>query len=212
MGFVQVQIGEHNETLDIHEIEIYAKGLAQQSTFISNIIDFGRLMAWGDLRWSGRQDAQAKVLIQTRSGQDEDPEIFWRFTGRGEEKVPVSAAEYDDLKLNEKAGITHDQDNWTFWSAPYSFADSSGAPIVSLSPRRYFQLKVDFLPQDDDGGQVDFLELRASEPVAANLVGRGLADPGRGRPADPFHLCDAADDPFRRRRVSTAWRSRPRRF
>jgi hypothetical protein len=73
--------------------------------------------------------------------------------------------------VGEKAGTGYDQANWTFWSSPYAFADSNGTPIVSLSPRRYLQLKVDFLPQDEDGGQVDFLEVRASPPVATQLVG-----------------------------------------
>ena len=169
--FVQVTVGEHNEDWEVHEIEIYAKGFVEQATYISNILDFGQPMAWGDLRWSGRQDPKARVLIQTRSGQDDDPDLFWRFTGRGDEKVPVSRTTYADLARAEKAGIGYDHANWTFWSAPYAFADSNGTPIVSLSPRRYLQLKVDFLPQDDDGGQVDFLEVRASLPVATQLVG-----------------------------------------
>ncbi|MDE2706768.1 MAG: hypothetical protein OXI35_17020, partial [Gemmatimonadota bacterium] len=169
--FVQVTVGEHGEDWEVNEIEIYAKGFVEQSTYISNILDFEQPMAWGNLRWAGRQDPKAQVLIQSRSGQDDDPDLFWRFTGRGEEKTAVSRSEYADLAVGEKAGIGYDQANWTFWSAPYAFADSSGTPIVSLSPRRYLQLKVDFLPQDDDGGQVNFLEVRASLPVATQLVG-----------------------------------------
>jgi len=170
-SFVQVTIGEHNEDWEVNEIEVYAKGFVEQSTYISNILDFGQPMAWGNLRWAGRQDPKARVLIQSRSGQDDDPNLFWRFTGRGDEKISVSRTDYAKLAIGEKAGIGYDQANWTFWSAPYAFADSSGTPIVSLSPRRYLQLKVDFLPQDNDGGQVDFLEVLASPPVATRLVG-----------------------------------------
>ena len=169
--FVQVTVGEHGEDWEVNEIEIYAKGFAEQATYISSILDFGQPMAWGDLRWAGRQDPKAQVLIQSRSGQDDDPDLFWRFTGRGDEKTPVSRTDYAKLAVGEKAGTGYDQANWTFWSAPYAFADSSGTPVVSLSPRRYLQLRVDFLPQDDDGGQVDFLEVRASPPVATQLVG-----------------------------------------
>ena len=169
--FVQVTVGEHNEDWEVHEIEIYAKGFVEQATYISNILDFGQPMAWGDLRWSGHQDPKARILIQSRSGQDDDPDLFWRFTGRGNEKIPVSRTTYAKLAIGEKAGIGYDRANWTFWSAPYAFADSNGTPIVSLSPRRYLQLKVDILPQDDDSGQMDFLEVRASPPVATQLVG-----------------------------------------
>ena len=169
--FVQVAASEHREDWEVNEIEIYAKGLVKKASYISNILDFGQPMAWGDLRWSGRQDPKARVLIQSRSGQDDDPNLFWRFTGRGDEKIPVSRTDYAKLARGEKAGIGYDQANWTFWSAPYAFADSSGTPIASRSPRRYLQFKVDFLPQDEDGGQVDFLEVRASPPVATRLVG-----------------------------------------
>ena len=170
-SFVQVTIGEHNEAWEVNEIEVYAKGFVEQSTYISNILDFGRPMAWGDLRWSGHQDPKARVLIQSRTGHDDDPDLFWRFTGRGDEKIPVSRTDYAKLARGEKAGIGYDQANWTFWSAPYAFADSNGTPVASQGPRRYLQLKVDFLPQDDEGGQVNVLEVRASPPVATQLVG-----------------------------------------
>ena len=121
--FVQVTVGEHGDDWEVNEIEIYAKGFVEQATYISNVLDFGQPMAWGDLRWSGRQDPKAQVLIQSRSGQDDDPDLFWRFTGRGDEKIPVSRTDYAKLAVGEKAGIGYDQTNWTFWSAPYAFAD-----------------------------------------------------------------------------------------
>ena len=183
--FVQVQIGEHNEDWEINEIEIYARGFVKESTYISNIIDFERPMAWGDLRWFGTRQPKGKVFIQTRSGRDDDPDVFWRLTGRGG-RTKVTRAEYDDLKLAQKAGATLDRDNWAFWSAPYDFADSTGTPVVSLSPRRFFQFKVNFRPQDEDGGQVDFLEFRASEPVASDLVGEVW--PIQARVGQPEHF------------------------
>ena len=73
--FVQVTVGEHGEDWEVNEIEIYAKGFAEQATYISNILDFGQPMAWGNLRWAGRQDPKAQVLIQSRSGQDDDPRL-----------------------------------------------------------------------------------------------------------------------------------------
>ena len=170
VDFLQVTVAEHNVEWEVNEIELYAREFVKQSTYISNIIAFERPMTWGDLRWSGTRDPGAEVFIQTRSGLDEDPDLFWRHTGRGG-KAEVSRTAYDDLKVGERAGTTHDQAGWSFWSAPYAFADSCGTPVVSPSPRRYFQFKVDFLPREAAGGQVDFLEFRASAPVASNLVG-----------------------------------------
>ena len=171
VAFVQVALSQHTVTWDVHDIEIYARGFVDKSTYISNIVDFGRPMAWGELRWGGRRDPNAQVFIQTRSGLDDDPTSFFRFTGRGGEKVEVERDEYNKLKLGQKAGTGIDQTNWTFWSAPYDFADSAGTAVVSLSPRQYLQFKVDFLSNGEAGGAVRFLELRASEPVASELVG-----------------------------------------
>jgi hypothetical protein len=171
-GYLQVAFGEHLNIWEIAEIEIYAKGFVDKSTYVSNRLDFGAAAAWGEIRWSGRRDSGAEVLIQTRSGTDEEPAVYWQFTGRGEEKEEVTRSQYSALKVGQKAGITYDRNNWTFWSSPYDFADSSGASVVSLSPRRYLQLKVDFLPRGDSGGRLDFLEIRTSvPPVASTLVG-----------------------------------------
>ncbi|MCY3763775.1 MAG: gliding motility-associated C-terminal domain-containing protein, partial [Gemmatimonadetes bacterium] len=49
--------------------------------------------------------------------------------------------------------------------------DSSGTPIVSLGPLRVLQFKVDMLPGEDSGSELRVLEFRASEPLAARLVG-----------------------------------------
>ena len=152
---------------------VVKKGFEEKSTYISNTLDFEGPAAWGDIRWSGRRDPGAKVHIQTRSGADGDPNVFWQFTGRGGETYEVTQAEYDKLKLGEKAGITFDRQNWTFWSAPYDFADSSGAAVVSLSPRRFLQFKVDFIPFGEDAGsELGVLEVRASyPPLASELLG-----------------------------------------
>ena len=170
-GFVQVTVGEHNEDWEVAEVEVYARGFAKRSTYVSNVLAFDQPMAWGDIRWTGSKGKQADVLIQTRSGSDPDPDRFYRFTGRGNEKEEVSRAQYQKLGVGEKAGAGQDQDNWSFWSAPYNFADSTGTPVVSPGPRQYFQLRVDFVPQGDDGGQLRVLEFGASEPVATALVG-----------------------------------------
>ena len=169
-GFVQVALQEHTVPWEVHDIHVYARGFASQSTYTSIIFDFDRPMAYGPLRWTGEKGDQAKVLIQTRSGLDDDPVSYWRYIGRGEDKAEVSAAGYRELGPGEKAGTGYDRGNWSFWST-YEFGDSLGTQIVSPSPRQYFQFRVDFLPHDDDGAVVEVLEFRASVPVAEQLVG-----------------------------------------
>jgi hypothetical protein len=168
-GFVQITLGEHNEDWEVHDIQVFAKGFVKRSTFTSNIIDFGRPMAWGELRWVGSKGERARLLVQTRSGGDDDPVRYWRDTGR-DNLEEVSSQAYAGLKVGERAGTSYDQDNWSFWSS-YDFADSLGTQIVSESPRRYLQVQVDFVPRENDGAELEYLEFRASTPVATALVG-----------------------------------------
>lgn len=170
IGYVQVTVGEHDTDWEVHDIEIYAKGFVQRAQYTTGIIDFGRPMAWGEVNWLASRDERAKVSIQTRSGEDDDPVLYWRYTGRGQDRAEVTLAEYGNLKLGERGGTSHDQDHWSFWST-YAFERGAGTQIVSPSPRRYMQLKVDFLPREGDGGEVRSLEFRASEPLATSLVG-----------------------------------------
>ena len=169
-GFVQVTVGEHTGDWEVHDIHIYAKGFVRRSTYASNIIDFGSEMAWGEMRWSGSRGERAKVVIRTRSGMTDTPLRYWKYTGRGGDTEAVTPSQYSKLRPGEKAGTTNDPDNWDFWSN-YEFGDSLGTQVVSTSPRQFFQFQVDFLPQDEDGGEVSFLEFRASSPLATNLVG-----------------------------------------
>ena len=168
IGFVQVALQEHTEPLEVHDIQIFARGFAPQSTYRSTVLDFGQPMAWGALRWHGSKGDLATVQIQTRSGLDADPVRYWRYIGRGDDKGEVSGADYGRLSVGEKAGTSYDHGNWSFWTT-YEFDDSLGVQIVSPSPRRFFQFQVEFLPQRDQGASVHLLEFRASEPVAADL-------------------------------------------
>ncbi|MDA0336470.1 MAG: gliding motility-associated C-terminal domain-containing protein [bacterium] len=169
IAFLQLAFGEHDTEWEIHDVEIYARGFVGRSTYTSNIIDFGRPMAWGEMQWSATKGERAKVSIQTRSGTDSDPTLYWRYTGIGEDRAQVTATQYANLALGEKAGFTHDRDHWSFWSS-YDFAHGAGTQVVSPGPRQFLQFQVDFLPLGNDGGEVQFLEFRASEPLATQLI------------------------------------------
>ena len=183
VDFINVQAAEHNREWAVYEIEVYARGYVQESSYVSEVIEFERPMAWGDLKWSGSEESGAEVRIHTRSGNTLDQNLYWQYNGRGE-KAPVQDAKtYKRLKLGERAGTSYDRDNWTFWSAPYDFADSTGTPVVSLGPRRFFQFKIDVIPSNEAGGELDYLEFRMSEPLASGLIGE--ISPTRVQIAEP---------------------------
>ena len=163
--------------LRIGEVEIYGTGYTNQAFYVSRYIDLGEPAIWGDIRWRGRKDPQARIWIQSRAGNDLDPNVYWRFTGRGDETTPfddagepLDATDYILLKPGEAGEITYDTENWSFWSSPYEFADSSGTPIVSPGPNSVLQLRVDFLPVDDEGGELGFIEFAATKPPLADDV------------------------------------------
>lgn len=168
--FLQLAAGESDVGWEIEDIEVYGKGFVERATYTSDVITFDQPMAWGQIGWSATEGAGAHVRIQTRTGSDTDPVRHWRNTGRGQDKAEVSRSEYAKLKPGERAGTSHDHQNWSFWSEPYDLADSSGTQMLSPGPRRYFQLRVDFQPEEQ-GGEVRYLQVQAWPPAASALVG-----------------------------------------
>ena len=168
--FVQLAVGRHDQPWTVPEIELYARGFMDRATWISDIVDLGEPSVWGTRSGSGPRTGRSLVSIRTRTGHTPDPNAYWRFTGRVGEKERVTREQYGRLSVGERAGTTLDRGNWTFFSAPYDFADSSGTPVVSAGPRRYFQLMVDFRP-NGESAEVFSVELQASPPLAAQLLG-----------------------------------------
>ncbi len=165
------------KAVTLAEIEVYGQGYIGESSYVGALIDLGEPAIWGQIRWSGRKDPGARIWVQSRAGRDLDPNVYWRFTGRGDERSdlavggePLDAAAYAQLKSGEAAPITYDTRNWSFWSAPYEVADSSGAAIRSPGPNSVLQLRVDFLNTVREGGEVRFIEFTATRPPLAERV------------------------------------------
>ncbi len=161
----------------IAEAEVYGEGFINGASYASEFIDLKTPAIWGDVRWGGQKDPDARVWIQSRAGKDLEPNVYWRFTGRGTEisqlddkGKPLVAASYAQLKPGEEAQITYDTRNWSFWSAPYDFGSNGGTPVLSPGPNSVFQLRVDFFPTIKDGGELQFIEFSATKPPLAEEV------------------------------------------
>jgi hypothetical protein len=161
---------------ELAEFEIYGEGYVPAAGYVSNIIDLGSLASLGALSWGGRQDAGARVELSMRSGGDGEPNTYWRYTFRGDERTrfdskgrPLTLSTYTALEKGEKAGITHDTENWDFWSPPYDFGAGQG-PMAASRPRRYVQFKADFFSAQNAGGQVEYLQFSVSIPPLATQV------------------------------------------
>jgi hypothetical protein len=157
---------------EIAELEIYGNGFAPFANYVSNVIDLGALASLGKLTWAGREAEGASVALNMRSGMDADPNIYWRTTFRGGERTrfdakgrPLTLASYNKLALGERAGTTHDTENWAFWGG-YDFTAGQGV-MVGDGPQRYVQLRADFSSSRETSGQLDWVQFAVSIPPVA---------------------------------------------
>ena len=158
---------------EIAELEIYGNGFAPFASYVSNVIDLGAPASLGSLTWAGQQDEGATLALSTRSGLDDDPNTYWRYTFRGGERTrfdakgrPLNLASYNKLALGARGGITHDTAAWAFWSAAHDFAAGEG-PIAGAGPRQFVQVRADFTSSQRASGRLDWVELAVSIPPVA---------------------------------------------
>ena len=163
---------------EIAEFEIYGNGFVPFSRYTTNVIDLGEELNIGDLIWSGRQGEElgTRVDITMRSGDDDQPNVYWRNTFRGDEQVPFSVsgtpltkAQYKRLELPEKGDIRHDKENWLTWNTPYDFTAGSG-PAHAGRPRRFVQVDVAFHSTPESGSEIDYLQFAASPPLVSGAA------------------------------------------
>ena len=210
----------------IGEWEVYGGGYVPSATYTSKIIDTEGLSSWGNIRWSGVNvyDPKAKLMIQTRTGSDPDPVVYWRKTGYADDEIPFdetgryyTKSDYEGFPLAERGRTTYDTERWSYWSPPYPFeAGLEGTPIVSPGPRRYIQFKIDFLPSLHDGGRLDFISFQVSQPPVARNVTAEIW-PGDVTPAVSTDFTYAVradirpgDTGFDRLKIRTSVRGTPR--
>ncbi len=170
---------EVGETWEVAEFEVYGQGFVPSSSYVSNPIDLGQLSSLGRIWWSGQRDPESTILLQTRSGSDDQPEVYWRKTGVGDEEVstttngkPMTRADYLALPQNIRGTTSQDLVNWSVWHT-YEYEDGlAGTRILSPGPRQFLQLRIDFSSRGLQGGQIDSLRFEYSQPpVVATAVG-----------------------------------------
>ena len=135
--------GQGNQAIalkgSIGGFEVFAQGIPQRATYLSQVIDLGQVLNFGRLQWAATpmrlvdgvavEDPDAEVWLQAevRVGRDDSPATYHEYTNIGREKE-VSRERYEGLTalLNRdprpgiRASITYDTDNWSFWSVPFT--------------------------------------------------------------------------------------------
>lgn len=172
---VFIELPENNRGIwEIAEFEIYGAGPAAFSRYTSNIIDLGRPAALGTLTWGGQHDAEARIDLSVRTGDDDDPNTYWRRTFRGPERTrfdaagqPLTLQTYNRLQRGEQAGFTPDVEDWNFWSAPFAFAAGRG-PMPGARLRRYAQFRAEFHSTAEATSHLAYVQFSASIPPPAS--------------------------------------------
>ena len=184
---IQLQIVRQTpKALELVELEVFGGGFVGQARYESEIIELDEEASWGAINWSGRQDANARVEIRTRTGADPQPEIFWEVRPEQQDSIKylqgggtLSLTDYKKRyaslpnifkPVDEPNRVTTDTENWSFWSSVYLFEDP-GVDILSPGPHKFIQISADFLSTTDDGARINYIEFKASPPSVRKLVG-----------------------------------------
>ncbi len=166
---------------EIAEFQVFGEGYVPRAVYTTAVLDFGSEMAWGKIRWHGQRDANAKILIRTRTGSDPNPDLYWLPSNLAGESRQITRSEYDRGNIKTRF-ITLDEENWSFWSSPYPWAaglrDTSlaasdwqdGTAILSPGPSRYMQIQLVVLSTVDHSVELQELEIQFAPPAALRAV------------------------------------------
>ena len=167
---------------EIAEFQVYGQGYVKRAVYTTAVLDMGSPMAWGKIRWDGRQDDDGRLFIRTRTGTDSDPQRYFIPSSIPGERIEISQKDYGRADFVSRS-TTLDEENWSFWSAPYEWTsglrDSTraatawqdGTPILSPGPARYLQVQLIFASSLTDATHLRQLEFQFSPPAAQQAVG-----------------------------------------
>ena len=175
---------------EIAEFRIFGSGFTPFARYVSRVIDLGGPAVLGELTWAGELNG-GQVDVSARSGDTADPNTYWRFTFRGDERsrfdpagAPLDRTAYGRLEGGEKAGISPDRQNWEAWPPFFDFA-AGAAGIESGKPRRFVQLRAEFNSgQGLAGGRLEYLQFAATQPPMADEI-RAEIHPAAARAGEP---------------------------
>ena len=170
------------ENWEIAEFEIFGEGFVERAVYTTAVLDFGEPMAWGKIRWNGEFNEGSNVIVRTRSGHDHDPNLYWVPSNIENEPTQLDRVEWERGDQSVRF-TTLDEENWSFWSAPYALdagqrdfsvdpADwADGTPILSPGPSRYLQVQAIFMSSLTQAARMSELEIQFAQPSAQAIVG-----------------------------------------
>ena len=122
---------------ELAEVEIYGAANAPVGTYISRPIRARyNNIVWGKVRYEGGSIENAPAIVQTRTGPDRYPELYFRLDSQAEDGLQrVSREDYQALDADEK-GPVKPNPAWSSWQTV------SGGLVRSPGLHRFLQFKV----------------------------------------------------------------------
>ena len=204
------------------EFELFAQGVPRKVIYKTKITDLGQSVNFGQLFWRASSlrmvdgvavetpDAAVGIRIEARTGRDEDPAIYHEYQQTGFERAVTRERYENELRTRQfrpnleapiitldprpglRASISYDDENWTFWSVPFT---EPGLPL-NLRSGSYLQLRITLESHSfDDFIRLDSLWIETAPLLAGDIIGevalradpqpaRGFTEVALGREAD----------------------------
>lgn len=165
--YVRLRSAE-TEPWEIAEFEVLAEGTVPPGELLSEPLFVpGGFPIWGSVSWDGGALASLPVTVQTRTGPDDEPLLY--YLQRGDELEQVTEEDYEDFNPLDHPGSAQvdlgpvlPNPSWSLWQ---SVADGQ---VLSPAPRRFLQFRLLF---PDPGTRVQSLFFEyVGQPLADDLI------------------------------------------
>ena len=182
---IRTRTGMDPEPVEFTRVGIQSIGLTEVSRTVGGVSNLEEIRV--KVPWKRPQDVEddeLRTLVETELEDDllsgEEALLAWtQLPLKLRAQLEISQAEYG--KIKEQGPIRDDLTNWSPWSPPYSAAGiveaqalgipGSGTPILSPSPRRYFQFMVEFASRGFDAASgLGALGFELSTPALADTL------------------------------------------
>ena len=170
-------------TWEIAEFEVYGAGFVEETTYLTQILDFGQPINWGKVRWSAHVPEGTRIEIRTRTGHTPNPNLYFAENTNGD-LDQIQLNDYLKIDVGARLAPVYDTAHWSFWSTPYEFAAgrrdeaavaaawTDGTALLSPSPSQYIQLSIKLFSTFTAAPRLDQVSLQFAEaPSAQEVVG-----------------------------------------
>jgi hypothetical protein len=160
---------------EIAEIEVYGEGFVPKAQYLSDYIDFGDAVNFGELHLEAERiseiaggEAEASVTLEVRNGTDTTPQIYYEIDLETQAETEISVDTYNKLEARKRT-VRYDSENWSAWSSPLTMS-GDGEFEMDLEflpgPRQFFQFRLFYLGTASEMMRVLSLEFTHSQPLA----------------------------------------------